>query len=266
MGYPDDYQSEYQDAEGWHPASTEGFSSPLIPPDSSWDPAEELAFILQETIEQQPRIPAARDEDFFAQPRVKTPREALAEMSAELPPVKSPPRGHRRVRARQRPSKIRIASHFIAVVVTSVASAVSIFGGLIAYDPLRFVAMSRMQTDVVSWWPVLVFGPWMVASLSIVRAALHQRRALHSWSVLLVFSAIGMTLCVAQAPKDIIGAAAAALPSLASLACFQQVVRQITLTRPPRKATPRHRTKLAEAPAGKGDRQVRTPPRTRSAE
>ncbi|MFF9153548.1 DUF2637 domain-containing protein [Streptomyces sp. NPDC014846] len=266
MGYPDDYQSDYQGAEEWHPASTEGFYSPLIPPDSSWDPAEELAFILQETLEQQPKIPAARDEDFFVQPRVKTPREALVEMTAELPPVKSPPRGHRRVRTRQRPSKIRIASHFIAAVVTSVASAVSIFGGLIAYDPLRFVAMSRMQTDVVSWWPVLVFGPWMVASLSIVRAALHQRRALHSWSVLLVFSAIGMTLCVAQAPKDIIGAAAAALPSLASLACFQQVVRQITLTRPPRKVTPRHRTKLAEAPAGKSDRQVRTPPRARSAE
>ena len=255
MGYPEPsmgYSDGYQSSEGWHPAPAETFCSPLIPPDSSWDPAEELAFILQEAVEPQPKIPAARDEDFFVSARAKTPREALVEMTAELPPVKAPPRGHRRVRTRQRPSRIRIASHFIAAVVTSIASVVSVFSGLIAYDPLRFVAMSRMQSTVVSWWPVLVFGPWMVASLSIVRAALHQRRALHSWSVLLVFSAIGMTLCVAQAPKDLVGAAAAALPSLASLACFQQVVRQITLTRPPRKAAlPRHRTKLPGSSAEK---------------
>ncbi|MET9520592.1 hypothetical protein [Streptomyces sp. NPDC002994] len=50
-----------------------------------------------------------------------------------------------------------------------------------------------------------------------------------------------MLLCVAQAPRTPVDAAAAALPSLAALACFQQLVRQITLTRPPRQANPRHR-------------------------
>ncbi|GAA3124408.1 DUF2637 domain-containing protein [Streptomyces echinatus] len=252
VDYPDVYQEyqeyqEYQGGGGRHRAPADEFCPPLVAPDSSWDPAEELAFMLRDSIEQQPRIPAARHEDHLAGPAAKTPREALVELTAELPPVKAPPRGHRKVRARQRPSNIRIAGYVIVALATAIASAVSTFGGLIAYDPLRFVAASRTQSSVVSWWPLLVFGPWLVASLSILRAALYQRRAFHSWSVLLVFSAIAMTLCAAQAPRDIVSVATAALPTFASLACFQQVVRQITLTRPPRRSLPRHRVQPPEA-------------------
>ena len=224
---------------------------PLVPPESSWDPAEELAFMLQDATGQQPRIPVARNEDHFASPAPKSPREALVEITADLPPVQAPPRGHRKVRDAQGLSRVRVSSYFIAALATVIASAVSIFGGLIAYDPLRFVAETRTQSSVASWWPFLVFGPWLVASLSIVRAALHQRRALHSWSVLLLFSCAAMTLCVAEAPKHLVDTAAAALPSFASLACFQQVVRQITLTRPPRRTLPRHRSRSLEAPADK---------------
>ncbi|MEV6835810.1 DUF2637 domain-containing protein [Streptomyces sp. NPDC051133] len=206
--------------------------------------------MLQDAMEeQQARIPAARHEDQPVDPAPRTPREALVEITAELPPLKAAPRGHRKVRTRQRPDGLRIASYCIAAMVTVIASAVSIFGGLIAYDPLRLVAASRTQSGSVPWWPLLVFGPWLVAALSVFRSALHQRRAFHSWCVLLLFSAFAMTLCVAQAPKNVIATAAAALPSFASLACFQQVVRQITLTRPPRRRTlPRHRVKSAEAP------------------
>ncbi|MFF9086609.1 DUF2637 domain-containing protein [Streptomyces sp. NPDC014991] len=262
MGYypepPVEYPDGFQNGGGRHRASTDDFQSNLTPPDSNWDPAEELAFMLRDAIDQQSRIPTAHDEDFLAGPGPTPPRETLVEVTAEAPPVTSPPRNHRKVRTRQRPNKIRIATRFIAALVTAIASAVSIFGGLIAYDPLRLVAESRMQSSVVSWWPLLVFGPWLVASLSILRAALHQRRALHSWSMLLVFSAIAMTLCVAQAPRNVIGTAAAALPCFASLACFQQVVRQITLTRPPRRVLPRHRLRLPRAPAGEAP-DVRLP-------
>ncbi|MFI5976713.1 DUF2637 domain-containing protein [Streptomyces sp. NPDC051452] len=248
--YPDppaDNTDDYYSPGGRHRLPTEDVYPTLIPPESGWDPAEELAFMLQDAIEQQPKIPVARHEDHFASPGPKTSRDALVELTAELSPVKSASRGHRKVRERQRPSRARVASYTIAALVTVIASAVSIFGGLIAYDPLRFVAETRTQSNVVSWWPFLVFGPWLVASLSIVRAALHQRRAFHSWSVLLLFSAVAMTLCVAQAPKDLVDTAAAALPSFASLACFQQVVRQITLTRPPRRTLPRHRLQPTEA-------------------
>jgi hypothetical protein len=128
---------------------------------------------------------------------------------------------------------------------------------------------------VVSWWPLLVYGPWLVASLAVLRSALHQRRAVHSWAVVLLFSAIAMLLCIAQAPRTLSDAAAAALPGLAALVCFQQIVRQITLTRPPRRAvTPRHRQRDTPAPgAGTGGpaspdpvslpQQRNTPPRSR---
>ncbi|MFF7970404.1 DUF2637 domain-containing protein [Streptomyces sp. NPDC007905] len=242
----DDYPDGYQGG-GRHRAPTDIFYTPLIPPDSAWDPAEELAFMLQDAIEeQQPRIPAARTQEPVPGPGPKAPREALVEITAELPTLKSVPRGHRKVRERQRLGTVRTASYFIAALATVIAAAVSIFGGMIAYDPLRFVAASRMQSGVVAWWPVLVFGPWLVASLSVLRAALHRRRALHSWCVILLFSSLAIGLCVAQAPKDIIDTAAAALPSIASLACFQQLVRQITLTRPPRRTLPRHRVRPAE--------------------
>ncbi|MFC9928557.1 DUF2637 domain-containing protein [Streptomyces sp. NPDC127190] len=247
--FPADYADDYYHGRGRHRSPTEDFPHPLVPPDSGWDPAEELAYMLRDTMEQEGRVPGPRYEDHPMAPEPKTPREALVELTAELPPVKAAPRGHRKDRRRQRPGRIRIASYLIAAAATVIASGVSIFGGLIAYDPLRLVAAARTESGVVSWWPLLVFGPWLVASLSILRAALHQRRALHSWSVLLVFSAIAMALCVAQAPKNIVDTVAAALPSLASLACFQQVVRQVTLTRPPRRAFPRHRSQSSEKAA-----------------
>ncbi|MFJ7150364.1 hypothetical protein ACIQVT_19515 [Streptomyces sp. NPDC100445] len=249
--YPDppaDFSDGYQDDLGRYRTVGDDFPSHLTPPDANWDPAEELAFMLRDAVGQQPTIPAARHEDVPPGPGPMVFGEATVEVTTEAPPAKPASQGHRRVRARQRPSSIRITTRFIAALVTAIASAVSIFGGLIAYDPLRLVAVSRMNSDVVSWWPLLVFGPWLVASLSILRAALHQRRALHSWSMLLLFSAIAMTLCIAQAPRNLVGTAAAALPCFASLACFQQVVRQITLTRPPRRTLPRHRLRFSTAP------------------
>lgn len=94
---------------------------------------------------------------------------------------------------------------------------------------------------MVPSWPLLVYGPWTVASLSILRTALHRRRAVHSWFIVLLFSSVAIMLCVAQADRTFTGIAGASLPALASLACFQQLVRQITLTLPPRQGTRRHR-------------------------
>ncbi|MFH8219259.1 DUF2637 domain-containing protein [Streptomyces sp. NPDC018057] len=177
-----------------------------------------------------------------------SPLENLQEITAELPPLRDAARGHRKVRERRRPSGVRAASHVIAALAAVTASAVSFFGGMVAYDPLRIVAVTRMHGGIASWWPLLVYGPWFVASLSVLRAALHRRRAVHSWCVVLLFSSIAMLLCVIQAPRTVIDMSAAALPGLASLACFQQLVRQITLTRPPRRTAPRHRVHRVPRP------------------
>ncbi|MGY1580933.1 DUF2637 domain-containing protein [Streptomyces sp. MN13] len=228
---------------GRHRAPTEAFPEPLLPPDAAWDPAEELAWMLREAMEEElPRIPSPRDEDSVTAPAGGTPMGNLQEITAELPPLRHISRRHRRVPDRKRPSALQTTSYLVAALAAVIASAVSFFSGLVACDPLRVVAATRVPGAVVAWWPLLVYGPWLVASLSVLRAALHQRRAVHSWCTVVLFSAIAILLCVVQAPKNLLDTTAAALPGLASLACFQQAVRQITLTRAPRRSAPRHRT------------------------
>jgi hypothetical protein len=214
-------------------------SPPYEPMDAPWDPTEELAFLLQDAIaaEQTASPVQVPDETAPGQNSLAN----LAHITATLPPIQSTGASHRKSREWSL-TWLRTASFCLAALAAVIVSMVSVFGGMVTYDPLRHIAEARADSAVVSWWPVLIYGPWMVASLSVLRAALHQRRAAHSWSVILLFSAIAMLLCVAQAPRTITDAAAAALPTLASLACFQQLVRQITLTRPPRQTAPRHRS------------------------
>ncbi|MFH9707827.1 hypothetical protein ACH4MW_13315 [Streptomyces luteogriseus] len=242
---------------GRHRAPARDFITPLTPPDPTWDPAEELAFILEEALgDQAARIPAPRDEDRAPDPEPApaavpgTHMRRLQDITEELPPVRELPRRHRKVRTRKVPGVLRTTSFLVAALAAVIASAVSILSGMVAYDPLRLVAVSPAARGLRTVWPLLVYGPWLVGSLSVLRAALHQRRAVHSWCVVLVFSCIAVLLCVVQAPRTVLGTAAAALPGLAALACFQQVVRQITLTRPPMRSAPRHR--VGQAPAGEG--------------
>ncbi|MFD8429006.1 hypothetical protein ACFV1R_15535 [Streptomyces coelicoflavus] len=238
---------------GRHRAPQEAFQETLVPPEPGWDPAEELAFLLQDAMEQQTGVPSpypspsATDTSALA-PAPGTPLSNLQEITAELPPLRESPTSHRRVRRGRKVSRLRAASLFVAALAAVIAASVSLFGGMVAYEPLRLAAVTRTRGSVVSWWPLLVYGPWLVASLAVLRAALHQRRAVHSWAVVLLFSAIAMLLCVAEAPRTVSDAAAAALPGLASLVCFQQVIRQITLTRPPRRAVPRHRQRAVVTP------------------
>ncbi len=199
--------------------------------------------------EERLRIPAPRDEISVAEPVPGSPMGMLQEITAELPPLREAARSHRKVRERRRLGAVRAVGRVVAALVAVGASAVGLFSATVAYDPLRGVAESRLQVGAVAWWPLLVYGPWLVASLSVLRAALYQRRATHSWCVVLGFSVIGMLLCVTQAPRTFTDVAAAALPGLASLASFQQLVRQITLTRPPRRPAPRHRLRPAAAEA-----------------
>ncbi|MEU6230352.1 DUF2637 domain-containing protein [Streptomyces sp. NPDC047042] len=227
-----------------HPPTTEVFSAPLVPPDAGWDPVEELAWVLQDAMaDQLPRIPAARDETSITTPTANTPLWNLQEITAEIPPLRKISQGHRKVRERKRLSAFQTTSYLIATLTAIIASAVSFFSGMAAYDPLRVMAMSRMQSDIVAWWPLLVYGPWLVASLSVLRAALHQRRTMHSWCVILLFSSIAILLCVDEAPKTFLDITSAALPGISALACFHQAVRQITLTRAPRRTTRRHRSR-----------------------
>ncbi|MEU9305170.1 hypothetical protein [Streptomyces sp. NPDC048269] len=215
----------------------------------SWDPVEELASLLQEG-------PAPGPPEAFTHVGYDDTGDpvsaiglvaGLKQTPAERPP-KQASSGHRRSVSRTPVTTLlQTGSLFTAVLVAVIAALVSILSGLVICDALRHSAGLHTAREVVSWWPLLIYGPWMVASLSILRSALHQRRALHSWSIVLLFSTLATLLCVAQAPRTLAGATSSALPAVAALACFQQLVRQITLTRPPRQAAPRHRNPPASA-------------------
>ncbi|MGX1274784.1 DUF2637 domain-containing protein [Streptomyces phaeoluteigriseus] len=214
---------------------------PLTAPDAGWDPVEELAYLLQEAVPEQPtRIPPPRSEHA---PDVgfSDPMEGLTQITAQVPPSRRSAAGHRKSHVRRARLKwLQTGSFVIVALVAVIVAMVSVFGGMAAYRPLQNIP-SDPGSAMVSSWPLLVYGPWMVASLSILRTALHQRRAVHSWFIVLLFSSVAMMLCVAQADWTFTGIAGACLPALASLACFQQLVRQITLTLPPRQSPRRHR-------------------------
>ncbi|MFF9206646.1 DUF2637 domain-containing protein [Streptomyces sp. NPDC014986] len=219
------------------------YADPMDPAVPPWDPAEELAYLLQEARSEEygRTVPHPREEASVTAPPAGSPMDHLQEITAELPPLHPAPRGHRRLSPRKRPDVARLASYVLAALAAVTMSMVSVFSGVVTYEPLLVVTTAHSSGSSSAWWPVLVYGPWLAGSLSVLRAALHQRRALHSWFVVLLFSTVAVLLCVAQAPRTPTDTAAAALPGVAALACFQQLVRQITLTRPPRRTAPRHR-------------------------
>jgi len=243
VGTPHHYEGT---GSGRHRASAT-HPDPLVPPDPAWDPAEELAYMLQEAVtgEYSSNLRRPREEASVTTPPSGSPMGNLQEITAELPRLRAAPQGHRKLPVRRRPDSLHMTSCLIAALAAVIVSMVSVFSGMVAYDPLILVTTVGVQGSLAAWWPVLVYGPWMAASLSILRAALHQRRAVHSWFVVLLFSSVAVLLCVVQAPRTIADTAAAALPGVAALACFQQLVRQVTLTRPPRRASPRHRLRTS---------------------
>ncbi|MER6789223.1 DUF2637 domain-containing protein [Streptomyces sp. NPDC000658] len=237
--YADTYS--YGTGTGWNGGPDDGVHAgvpPAAPATGGWDPVEELAHLLQEAVpaEQPPRVPFRREPPSGAD--FSDPLESLA---AQLPHPRSAPAGHRKMEVRKaRLRWLQTGSFALVALVSVIVAMVSVFGGMVAYRPLQNIT-SGTGAGIAPSWPLLVYGPWMVASLSILRTALHQRRAVHSWFIVLLFSSVAIMLCVAQADKTFTGIAGATLPALASLACFQQLVRQITLTLPPRQAARRHR-------------------------
>lgn len=125
-------------------------------------------------------------------------------------------------------------SYTMVVTIVVLVATISLLGAAVTLEPLRHAAATEHGL-AARWWPVLVHGPWIVACLSILRSSLHHHRAAHSWIMSVTFAGLSMALAVADAPKNVHGVVVAALPAIAITACLHQLVRQITLTRPPRR-------------------------------
>lgn len=136
---------------------------------------------------------------------------------------------------------LRRLSLLLAAATAATVTTVSTLGAAISYAPMRHLAALGVSPTLAGWWPLLVFGPWLAASLSIVRAAIHQRPAKLAWAAVLAFTTVAVYLCVVRAPHTIAAIIVSGLPPIAALASFHQLVHQITLSAPPRHAIPRPR-------------------------
>lgn len=134
-------------------------------------------------------------------------------------------------------------------VLTAVTvTAVWVLGWMISYDPLQDLAQSRVPYGLSHLWPVIVYGPWLVGCLSVLRAALEGRRPLHSWVVVVIFSGVATGLCILDAcrtvlePLDII---IAGLPPITAAISLHQLVRQFTAAQNARRPATRRTARRA---------------------
>ncbi|MBO8193330.1 DUF2637 domain-containing protein [Streptomyces oryzae] len=154
-------------------------------------------------------------------------------------------------KSREELSWRRILSAFSVTLTALIVVLVSFLGAKASYPSLYGLAQESAPPSVAHAWPLLIYAPWVAATLSILRTRAYRRRTVHSWLVVLFFAAIASLLCVADAPPTPAGIAVAGLPPITALLCFHQLVRQLDLppvptapsrhARPPR-GTSRHRS------------------------
>ncbi|WUH91965.1 DUF2637 domain-containing protein [Streptomyces sp. NBC_00433] len=165
--------------------------------------------------------------------------------AAAPPPQAARPAMPRVNHRRRRPRVVRVRRSAvlgmaIAGVTAAVTGTVSVLGAMVAYAPLRQLATPTTE-GLASSWPLLVYGPWLVGSLSILNAAANRRSERAGWAAMILFSVIATALCVVHAPRTVTASAVAGLPPFSALASFLLLSRQITLLRPRRTKLPHQR-------------------------
>lgn len=129
-----------------------------------------------------------------------------------------------------------LGSLFVALSTMTVI-AVCVLGWLLAYDPLRNLALNRAPSGLPHLWPLVIYGPWLVGCLSVLHAALDGRRPVHSWVVVVAFSATAAGLCVADASPTIPDVIVAGLPPITGVVSLHQLVRQLLSGKRPQRPT-----------------------------
>ncbi|MFF0434854.1 hypothetical protein ACFYU9_21780 [Streptomyces sp. NPDC004327] len=163
-----------------------------------------------------------------AVPHPPAPEPARPARRRHLPPVTSWP--------------LLFRSLFGLLTIVTVTG-VCVLDWLLCYNPLRDLAQSRVPHGLDLLWPAIVYAPWLVGSLSVLRSALEARRLAHAWAMVVVFSGIATGLCVFEAcrtPVDLVDVVVAGLPPITAAACLHQLVRQLTAASRARRPSPRH--------------------------
>ncbi|MEV6113378.1 DUF2637 domain-containing protein [Streptomyces sp. NPDC052109] len=193
------------------------------------------------------------DEDLFSDSEFSTieiqwdPVEELAQMlsaASGANPEPSPPhersshrRTRRRLRAESRTHDSNRGTHTILVATISVC-AVCMLGWSFSYSyaQLRATASFVLPMRLAQWWPLTVYGPWLVAALSILRATVQSRSARRSWGVVLGASAMAVALCVSHSSHSLLSLIIFGIPPITALVCFWEIVGQVSS----KVARPRH--------------------------
>ncbi|MDN3026017.1 DUF2637 domain-containing protein [Streptomyces sp. S.PB5] len=171
-----------------------------------WDPDAELSQML--TME-------SGTGPLYSPPVGRTPHRPPAEYRENQPRYRTHA-GKRRIR----PTTV--------LITAIVACTMSMLGWSISYsyDQLHTVAALFMPDTLARWWPWMLYGPWLAAGMSIMRAALQHRTARWSWTVIVTASVGAVALCVGNSSKSLLMMAVAGIPPLTALACFQELVSQ----------------------------------------
>ncbi|GAA4063608.1 hypothetical protein GCM10022233_42070 [Streptomyces shaanxiensis] len=97
-----------------------------------------------------------------------------------------------------------------------------------SYDQLRSIALLVVSPKLAQWWPLTVYGPWLLAGLSILRASVQRRTARRSWAVMLVSSGVAVALCIGQSPHSLLAMVVVGIPPITALVCFRELVGQFS--------------------------------------
>ncbi|WP_338897082.1 DUF2637 domain-containing protein [Streptomyces sp. TG1A-60] len=225
-----DYDAVGQDPDDTQPFATQSLYYIPDPrsPSEGWDPDEELAQILYTT------------------------------QSADLaPPSHDSPRRPRRPASRRRPrpgahivsgnSRVITIAFLIAIIVLC-ALAMLCWSLSYSYRQLHDIALLVVSDKLAQWWPLTVYGPWLVAGLSILRASVQHRTARRSWTVMLISSGTAAALCVGQAPSSLLAMVIVGIPPITALVCFRELVGQFSSRSGARHAADTVRRPVKERP------------------
>ncbi|MFD7340211.1 DUF2637 domain-containing protein [Streptomyces violascens] len=186
-------------------------------PSAGWDPSEELARILHPThsVDSTPS-PLGSDEQLRRPVSRRRPRPGLHTLA-----------GKRRI--------IAVAT----LTAMSAICAVAILAWSISYscDQLHTIALLWAPPQLARRWPLMVYGPWLLAGQSILRASVQHRTARRSWAVMLISAGTAVALCIGQAPHSAVAMVVVGIPPITALVCFRELVGQFSSRSGPRHAS-----------------------------
>ncbi|MEU8619593.1 DUF2637 domain-containing protein [Streptomyces sp. NPDC048623] len=166
--------------------------------------------------------------------------EELAQLLSREPgpaPASAPrdpqaPRIDRR-RTRPKPQFLRLYQRITQVTalfaaIALCAACLLVWSITYTYAQLSTTAESVLPVHLAHWWPLTLYGPWSVAALSVLRAAVQRQPARRSWGVLLVTSAVAVALCVSHSSRSALALVTLGIPPITSLVCFWELVGQFS--------------------------------------